>query len=310
LNHSKIVSIGEVLWDLFPNGAQFGGAPANFACHAAIQGAQVSMLSAVGDDPRGHEAVSILQACGIDTSLVQVIPRAATGTVGVTLDSAGKPTFAIHENSAWDQIHWTTEIATRISEADAVYFGTLGQRSLTSRATIRRAVQLAREARIPCLVDLNLRRPFFDDQMIRDSIELASILKFSDDELPGVIAACGLTSDSSIEICARKLCEKYHLSLVVMTCGADGAILATVRDVVRQPGIPTRVIDTVGAGDSFVARFLLGLLAQEPHGKTLHAACERAAKTCSHAGAVPRISESGLSNYAAQQAMILKEKVS
>ena len=102
----EIISIVEVLWDLCPEGERFGGAPANFACHAAILGANVSMVSAVGDDRHGREACDILQGFGIDVSLMQTIPEVPTGTVGVVLDVAGKPTFTIHEPSAWDRLAW------------------------------------------------------------------------------------------------------------------------------------------------------------------------------------------------------------
>lgn len=283
----KIVSFGEVLWDLFPDGEQFGGAPANFACHAAIHGADVAMLSAVGNDRHGRDACGILQGFAIDISLMQTVPDAPTGTVGVTLDAAGKPTFTIHENSAWDRITWTDEIGSRVNETDAVYFGSLGQRSSESRRTIRRGIQTAREAAVPSIVDINLRSPFFDDKLIRESIELASILKLSDDELPEVISACGIESGAPVETQLRSLLESSNLDLIVMTCGAQGAVLATANGIVKQQGIQTNVKDTVGAGDSFAAAFILGTLRGEPHVEVLHKACQVAAAACSHAGAVP-----------------------
>ena len=284
----KIMSFGEVLWDLFPDGEQFGGAPANFACHAAIHGADVAMLSAVGNDQHGRDARNILQGFGIDISLMRTVPDAPTGTVGVALDAAGKPTFTIHENSAWDRMSWTDEIGSRVKEGDAVYFGTLGQRSSESRCTIRRGIQTARDAGVPSIVDINLRSPFFDSALIRESIQLASILKLSDDEVPEVISACGIESGAPVETQLRGLLEAYDLEFVVMTRGAEGAVLATPSGVARQQGIQTTVKDTVGAGDSFAASFLLGVLRGESHDEILHAACEIAAAACSHAGAVPK----------------------
>lgn len=285
--NTTIISLGEVLWDLFPEGAQFGGAPANFACHAAIHGADVTMLSAIGDDRRGNEALSILGRFGIDTSLVQIIPDASTGTVGVAINSVGKPTFTIHEDSAWDRIAWTGELEARVKAADAVYFGTLGQRSDQSRATIRRCIEAARDAGNPRIVDINLRAPFYDDKLIHDSIELASILKLSDEERLAVVTACGVHVNDSIEESLRRLRKSCDLDLVVMTRGADGAVLVTPDEIVEQPGIPTTVRDTVGAGDSFTAAFLLGLLRGEPHDQILHHACVVAGRACTHAGAVP-----------------------
>lgn len=283
-----IVSLGEVLWDLFPEGERFGGAPANFACHAAILGADVAMISAVGDDRHGHDAINILGGFGVDVRWLQVISGARTGTVGVALDGEGKPTFTIYEGSAWDQIAWNKELESRVAKADAVYFGTLGQRSNVSRNTIRRCVETARAAGVPRVLDINLRPPFFDSAMIRDSIQLASILKISDDELAEVCTACGIQSKEPPNTLLRRLISTQRLDLVVMTRGAKGAVLATPDAIIEQSGIPTIVRDTVGAGDSFTAAFLLAVLNGESHQQNLFNACSIAAEVCSQSGAVPK----------------------
>ncbi len=282
-----ILSLGEVLWDLFPEAERFGGAPANFACHAAILGAKVSMVSAVGDDQYGREAMKILRRYSVDVSLLQVIPGARTGTVGVELDGAGKPTFTIHEDSAWDRIEWTGDLESRVTSSDAVYFGTLGQRSAVSRNTIRRCIETAREIGIPRVVDINLRPPFFGSGMIRESIQLASILKLSDEELSEVCEACSIERRDSPYAMLQQLMDTQRLDLVVMTRGAKGAVLATHDGIIKQPGIPTMVQDTVGAGDSFTAAFLLGLLRGDSYEQNLLKACSTAAAVCSHSGAVP-----------------------
>ena len=281
----KIISLGEVLWDLFPDGEQFGGAPANFACHAAILGGDVSMVSAVGDDSHGRSAIRILEGYGINTGLVQVASDATTGTVGVEVDAGGKPTFTIHAESAWDQLAWNEELETQISNADAVYFGTLGQRAKVSRTTITLALKAA--SNVPRVLDINLRPPFFDATLIRESIKLASILKFSDEELATVCHACGLKSGECPAVQLGQLLEQQRLDLVIMTRGADGVTLATSDGTVEHPGIPTNVVDTVGAGDSFTAAFLLGLLRGDSHADNLRNACTVAAGVCAHAGAVP-----------------------
>lgn len=282
-----ILSCGEVLWDLFPEGARFGGAPANFACHAAILGGTVSMLSAVGNDPRGEEAVAILQRFGIDTALVQRIADVATGSVGVSVNAAGKPSYEIHANAAWDHIAWTAALESRIAEVDAIAFGTLGQRGAVSRETIRRAVGMAKTRGVLRVLDVNLRQPFYDAAMIQESVALASVLKFSDEELVEVCKACGVFSQEATGPLLLRLLQSQGLDLIVMTCGAEGAILATPSGIVTQPGIPTVVRDTVGAGDSFTAAFALGLLRGEPYAEILHTACSVAAAVCAHAGAVP-----------------------
>ena len=289
MKRPTILSLGEVLWDLFPNGQRFGGAPANFACHAAIQGAAVTMFSAVGDDKNGHDATGILSAYGIDVSLMQIIPDAPTGTVGVALDNNGKPTFTIHQGSAWDRIIWNDALASRITTVDAVSFGTLGQRSAVSRATIRRTVKAALAKGIPRVLDINLRPPFFDAEMIRDSVQLASILKLSDDELVEVCSACSISETSRQDVMLQGLLEFGNLDIVVLTRGKDGAVLVTPDDTVTQNGISTNVNDTVGAGDSFTAAFLIGELRGESLKQNLRKSCEIAAATCAHSGAVPEI---------------------
>ena len=287
MKRSTIISLGEVLWDLFPDGERFGGAPANFACHAAIQGADVTMLSAVGDDKNGHDAIGILSAYGIDVSLIQIIPDAPTGMVGVALDNNGKPTFVIHQGSAWDRLVWNDAIASRIATVDAIYFGTLGQRDVISRTTIRRAVEAAATKGIPCILDINLRPPFFDAEMIRDSVQLASILKLSDDELVEVCSACSISKTDQPEGDLRGLLEFGSLDMVLLTRGKDGAVLGTYEGTSTQDGIDGSVIDTVGAGDAFAAAFLVGELRGYAHDQNLRKSCEVAAATCAHSGSVP-----------------------
>ena len=288
MERPTIISLGEVLWDLFPDGQRFGGAPANFACHAAVQGADVTMLSAVGDDQHGRDGTDILSAYGVDVSLMQVISETPTGTVGVEVDDDGKPTFVIHQGSAWDNLTWNDAIASRIATVDAIYFGTLGQRDVISRATIREAVETAALAGIPRVLDINLRPPFFDAEMIRDSIQLASILKLSDDELVEVCSACSISETDQPEGDLRGLLEFGNLDMVVLTRGKDGAVLVTPDDTVTQNGISANVIDTVGAGDSFTAAFLIGELRGESRKQNLRRSCEIAAATCAHSGAVPK----------------------
>ena len=276
MKQPTILSLGEMLWDLFPDGERFGGAPANFACHAAVQGADVTMLSAVGDDEYGRDGTDILSAYGIDVSLMQIIPETPTGTVSVEVDADGKPTFVIHQGSAWDNLTWNDAIASRIATVDAVYFGTLGQRDLVSRATIRRVVETASLAGIPRILDVNLRTPFFDAEMIRNSVQLASILKLSDDELVEVCSACNISKTSRPNVMLQGLLEFGSLDMLV-----------THEDTITQDGINRNVIDTVGAGDAFTAAFLVGELRGDPHDQNLRNSCEVAAATCTHSGAIP-----------------------
>ena len=169
----------------------------------------------------GATAVDILSGYGIDVGLIQTVPDVATGTVSVELDGNGKPTFEIHEDSAWDHISWNDEIASRVASADAVCFGTLGQRGETSRqhnSSCDRDRCCRR--RTPRVVDINLRPPFFDAEMIRDSVKLASTLKLSDDELGEVCSACGIAEADNL-IALRRMLDFGGLDQIVMTRGAE-----------------------------------------------------------------------------------------
>ncbi len=281
-----------MLWDLFPEGPRFGGAPANFACHAALHGARVTMLSAVGNDARGRSATEILQRFGLATSLVQTIPTAPTGAVGVTVDAAGKPRFEIYADGAWDQIAWSPALESRLADIDAIYFGTLGQRGAISRATLRRALTVAKSRDLMRVLDVNLRPPFFDAALIRESVAAASVLKLSDDELAQVLAACGISRGKDTTASLRALLAHFKLDLVALTRGAAGAQLVSAKEVVDQPGVPTVVRDTVGAGDSFTAVLVVGLLRSDPLQTIARVACETAAVVCAHAGAVPDLPRS------------------
>ena len=284
----RIVAMGDGLWDLFPDGARFGGATANYACHASILGADVHMVSGVGEDERGEALLQVYQKHGVSTDLVQVLKDYPTGVVNVELNESGLPTFTIGENAAWDHWEWNDEIEGTVRQADALYFGTLGQRGESSREGIRRALAMVQDQNIPRILDINLRAPFYDDILIRESIALCSVLKLSDEELERVTQACGLGSSFTSIDALEELRSNFGLDLVVMTRGAEGAVLISEEGVMEQPGEPATVVDTVGAGDSFTASMTLGLLKGKDYPEILKDACKVAAGVCSHAGAVPQ----------------------
>jgi fructokinase len=285
--HPALLSFGEVLWDLFYDGPRFGGAPANFACHAALLGGNVSMLSAVGEDAKGERALDFLRGFRIDTSLIQRTPLAPTGEVHVGFDAEGNHAFTIAESSAWDHIEWPDALSSRLNQINAVYFGTLGQRHPTSRGTLRRLLELAKTRELHRILDINLRSPFFDDALILDSVACASVLKLSHEELPTVAQACGIPHEDDAQQTLQALLGAHSLDLIAMTRGADGAMLVSPTETLEHPGFPTEVIDTVGAGDAFTAALAVGLLRGSPLEHILHIACKTASEVCSQQGAIP-----------------------
>jgi fructokinase len=168
-----------------------------------------------------------------------------------------------------------------------VYFGTLGQRGITSRNTIRRVLEVAQERGIPRVLDINLRPPFFTPELLRESIALASVVKLSDEEIETVCSACDVPIAADVAQSVAALREKFSLDLVCLTRGAAGAYLVSRSASHDQAGVPTTVVDTVGAGDSFTAALTLGLLRGQSLAEIAAEACRVASTVCSHAGALP-----------------------
>jgi len=283
-----IVGLGEVLWDVFPDGPRFGGAAANFACMAAeLAGSsgRVHMVSAVGADRLGNRAVAELQAHGVNTSTVPAI-NFPTGQVSVHLDAAGHAEFEIAINVAWDEIPWSDELGRVARSADAVCFGSLGQRGEISRRTIRAFVG-ATPPRCLRVLDINLRPPFWTADVLHESLELATVVKLNDQELP-VIAGL-LSIGGSVEQQLHAIRSRFRLRVVALTLGARGSVLVDERTESVQPAVPVVVADTVGAGDAFTAALTVGLLASRPLDEIHRLAARVAAYVCEQPGGTPHL---------------------
>ncbi len=281
-----VVGVGEVLWDLLPTGRQFGGAPANFAFHAAMLGAEAHVVSAVGNDSLGREILDRLDGLGIHREHVAVDDRHPTGTVSVELDNHGKPSYVIHEGVAWDFIPTTPTLLDLARLADAVCFGSLAQRSEVSRATLRKFLSATSQH---CLkvFDINLRQHYYGLEIIEAGLTASDVLKLNDEELPVVAGLLSLRGDEDRLL--RLLLERFSLRLIALTKGSRGSVLASLSGTSVHPGVPTTVVDTVGAGDAFTAAVVMGLL----DGRDLDAINQRAnllaSRVCGEAGATPRI---------------------
>ena len=282
-----IVGLGEVLWDVYPEGAHFGGAPANFACHSASLGADAWMVSAVGADALGDRALVALGERHVHCNQVQRDPTHVTGQVHVRLGVAGQPCYEIAPDTAWDHIAWTGALAAFAVRCDAVCFGTLAQRSPTSRATIRRFLE-ATPRRALRVFDVNLRQTFFDAETIDASLWLASAVKLNDEELPIIAQLCGIGGQTPRET-LRELMIRYHLRLAALTRGARGALLMEEcgEDECAAPSLAA--VDTVGAGDAFTATLVSGFLRGLPLSEINVRANAVASFVCSQAGATPTL---------------------
>ena len=282
----KIVGIGEVLWDLLPSGRQLGGAPANFTFHASALGAETQLISRVGKDDLGRETLDRLSKLGVPTECVEVDEKLPTGTVGVTVTADGQPQYQIHENVAWDAIRGDSAGRSGVAVADAVCFGSLAQRSEPSRTTIQSLVAAALASTLR-IFDINLRQHYYSRDVIEKSLALANVLKVNDAELPRLAQMFGLSGDERTQI--QQLAERNGLRAVACTRGGNGSLLFAEGRWSDHPGVPTTVVDTVGAGDSFTAALTLGLLAGWDLDRINDHANRVAAFVCSCAGATPEL---------------------
>lgn len=190
----KVIGMGELLWDMLPNGKQLGGAPGNFVYHAQKNGAEALLLSALGNDDNGREILDLLKTKNITTDLIQVNEK-NTGTVDIELSSEGIPEYIIHENVAWDFIELNNDCKKVVSAADIVCFGSLAQRNSVSRNTIERLLgQCKPDALVVC--DINLRQNFYSLEIIERSLQLCNVLKLNEEELPVVCNLLEITAES------------------------------------------------------------------------------------------------------------------
>ena len=276
-----IVGIGEILWDMLPSGKALGGAPANFAYHAGRLGAEGWAVSAVGDDALGREILDLVASKGLQ-SLIAVTDK-PTGTVQVSLDERGVPTYNIMEDVAWDNIPFTADMETLAKRADAVCFGSLVQR-MGSRDSVLRFVRSMRPDALK-VFDINLRQHYYSKEVLEDSLKLADILKINDEEIGIVARMFGLAGDDR-DAC-RALIEAFGLRLVILTRGADGSEVITTDEIIPQGVGDVEVVDTVGAGDSFTAAFVVAYLWGDSLAEAQRLASETASYVCSRKGAMP-----------------------
>lgn len=292
MNNIKVVAIGEFLWDCLPNGKKIGGAAANFCYHAKSVGAQAILVSAIGEDENGKELSKQLEKLQIPQQL-QISKNYPTGTVLVKLDSAGKPTYDIVNPVAWDDIQLTEQLLELIKQddLDAIYFGSLIQRNQHNHELLKKII-IARSPQTKIIVDINLRQNHYNHSTLLLCIENANILKLNDEELPIIAELLKIKSDPKELF--NYLNQHYQLELLIYTCGSDGSHLISKSEQNYQPAEKITAIDTVGAGDSFMAissvLYLKGKALQEINSKANHIA----AYVCTQSGPMPIIPETYL----------------
>jgi fructokinase len=281
-----VAGLGEILWDLLPEGKKLGGAPANFAYHAQELGAKSLVISAIGEDKLGKELSEKLKEHNLSTSYISIDSRHPTGTVEVKIGKDGVPDYVIHTKVAWDYISVSKEVLTMVQSLDAICFGSLAQRSPHSKQSIQDILKSTSD-RCLRIFDINIRQSFYSRETIVNSLNLSNCLKLNESEfslLTEMFSYQG--SDSSI---ARTILKEFELDLIALTKGDKGSDLYTPSESSKIASPVVRIEDTVGAGDAFTASLCMGLLKNNSITEIHKNASDIAAYVCSQRGATPAI---------------------
>ncbi len=283
----KVLSIGEVLWDVFPTYKKPGGSPANLAYHLHCLGNNTILASRVGNDKNGEELIQFLSDKGLSTDHIQTDKTHSTGTVTVTF-AGNEPSYVIHEPAAWDFIQYSDALKTAAAGLDAICFASLSQRNCITANTIQ---NLLTDLSDNCLkvFDLNLRPPFVDRDLIVSQIKIADVVKFNEEEYEQ--SKEWFNTDDP----AAYLIKKDPGKTILRTLGADGSEMITAKATLRENAYPISGDgDFVGVGDAFLACFTHLKLRKTPSERLLPIANQYAASVASQQGGMPEITDSAL----------------
>lgn len=279
-----IIGFGELLWDVLPSGKKAGGAPVNFAYHAARSGAESYAISAIGNDDAGDELLGELRKHRIGHCIEQ--SDYPTGTVLVELTN-GIPEYTICENVAWDHIPLTKEMIELARNCQAICYGTLGQRDENSRSTLRDLIaQTSQDAYK--IFDINIRQHYYSRQVIEETLLVSNVLKINDEELRLLRPMLSLSENESTAV--NQIMKRYQIDLIIITAGAEYSAIYSKEAVSILPTPTTEVVDTVGAGDSFTGSFMSSLLLGKSLSEAHQIAVRTAAFVCTQNGAWPTYS--------------------
>lgn len=299
----KILCVGEILWDALPSGLFLGGAPLNVGSHLHQLGEDVAMVSRVGDDRLGNEAIRRIKQKELSTELIQRDQQFETGFVEVEVDGEGDPNYTIVEPVAWDKIELTHQIKLALDKAWAVVFGSLAQRKNKSRETIH-FIQNIDTLKV---FDANLREPFYNKEIIEASIQAADILKLNEEELQKIITLFSFPATEKKAI--RAIAEFFDCSTITVTKGGQGAILFHNDEWMEHRGFDIQVKDTVGAGDAFLAALLQGIRLEKKIEELLLFANAAGALTASQFGGIPEYNYNDVDQLIAKYKVERKTKV-
>lgn len=283
----RVLAIGEMLWDIFPQQELLGGAALNVCANLERMGDTARLITAVGDDERGHRALMLMDTLGLDTQFVQTATEAATGTAVVSHDATGEPSFTVSRPAAYDHVSLCdAEWAAIASYAPhCIYFGTLFHTTAQNEDLTSAILRAAPGAHI--LYDMNLRPGQWDIALVRRLCTLCSVLKLNEHEVRILAAAQNMQPGVPLERFARHISETFSIPTICVTLGPAGCFVYDRGTTVSVPGIPIQVKDTVGAGDAFASAFIHGYQSGLSISDTARLANSAGAIVASHHGATP-----------------------
>lgn len=289
---TKIVCFGEVLFDVFPTHTKIGGAPLNVGLRLASLGIETQIISRIGQDAKGKELLDFIEANDVSTTHIQTDRHFSTGEVTVKLDEKGSASYTINYPVAWDKIEATPEAHKIVASADALVFGSLVCRDTASYQSLLSLLNVAKYK----IFDVNLRAPFYTQELLSDLMNKADFIKFNDDELYEISAYLG-SPYHSLEQNMQFIAEKTNTQHICVTKGSHGAVLFYNNQLFYNSGYKITVADTVGAGDSFLAGLLSKLLAGIAPQEAINFACALGALVAQEEGANPKISEEAIIDF-------------
>ncbi|WP_441003623.1 carbohydrate kinase family protein [Pseudocolwellia agarivorans] len=275
---------GEVLWDCFESGRRLGGAPLNVCLRLNSLGIKAQMLSAVGDDALGHEILDQIKDRQMNTDFIAVNSEKKTSTVEVTLDKSGSASYEIVADTAWDNIVLTPALIEKVKASDIFVFGSLIGRQATSLNTLRELINVAKFK----IFDVNLRKPHYELETLIELMNVADFVKLNDDELYEIAHAMG-SKFNSLEQNLEFIAEKTNTPYLCVTKGSHGALLKINDQNYYNSGFLIKVVDTVGAGDSFLGSLIYQLCNTTNAQYAVNFACAVGAMVAQSHGATPEL---------------------
>ncbi|MDG2450312.1 MAG: carbohydrate kinase [Saprospiraceae bacterium] len=286
-----ILCFGEILWDILPDGNVLGGAPLNVGFHAHQLGATVNIISAVGNDQLGRDAIQAITNRGLSNRLIQIKDDYPTGVAKVDLDQSGAAVYRFGIDAAWDHISKKDEHFDFVRKSDVFIYGSLACRSQKTRVSL---FELLEHAPF-CVFDVNLRSPHYTTTNIEMLLHKADLVKMNLEELHIISSWNNVEGNQKDKM--QVISHTYNIGTVIVTAGSTGAHILSANEFFFQPSFEVHVKDTVGSGDAFLAALIVKILKGDMMKDALEFASATGAYVTSQEGGTPHMNEKSINEF-------------